>query len=95
MTVHGGIGEDGTLQAVLEDEGVAYTGSLQLMVQHIRFLFSFPHKMCPSVCFIIPSLCLKKGPGVLASRTCMDKVMTSQALSHVRTVTSQYVERYE
>ncbi|KAJ4898279.1 D-alanine--D-alanine ligase family [Raphanus sativus] len=48
IAVHGGIGEDGTLQAVLEDEGVAYTG-----------------------------------PGVLASRTCMDKVMTSQALSHL------------
>ncbi|KAL0855026.1 hypothetical protein Bca101_060178 [Brassica carinata] len=48
IAVHGGIGEDGTLQALLEDEGVAYTG-----------------------------------PGVLASRTCMDKVMTSQALSHL------------
>jgi D-alanine-D-alanine ligase-like ATP-grasp enzyme len=46
--VHGGIGEDGTLQGLLEDEGVSYTG-----------------------------------PGVLASRTCMDKVMTSQALSNV------------
>ncbi|ESQ49193.1 hypothetical protein EUTSA_v10020004mg [Eutrema salsugineum] len=48
IAVHGGIGENGTLQALLEDEGVAYTG-----------------------------------PGVLASRTCMDKVMTSQALSHL------------
>ncbi|KAJ0249519.1 Dala_Dala_lig_N domain-containing protein [Hirschfeldia incana] len=46
IAVHGGIGEDGTLQALLEDEGVSYTG-------------------------------------VLASRTCMDKVMTSQALSHL------------
>ncbi|KAG7576527.1 Pre-ATP-grasp domain superfamily [Arabidopsis thaliana x Arabidopsis arenosa] len=48
IAVHGGIGEDGTLQTLLEDEGVSYTG-----------------------------------PGVLASRTCMDKVMTSQALSHL------------
>uniref|UniRef100_A0A1J3FT74 D-alanine--D-alanine ligase n=1 Tax=Noccaea caerulescens TaxID=107243 RepID=A0A1J3FT74_NOCCA len=48
LAVHGGIGEDGTLQALLENEGVAYTG-----------------------------------PGVLASRTCMDKVMTSQTLSHL------------
>ncbi|XP_009135088.1 uncharacterized protein LOC103859329 isoform X1 [Brassica rapa] len=51
IAVHGGIGEDGTLQALLDDEGVAYTG-----------------------------------PGVLASRTCMDKVMTSQALSHLSEV---------
>ncbi|CAN6809952.1 unnamed protein product [Brassica oleracea] len=48
IAVHGGIGEDGTLQALLEDEEVAYTG-----------------------------------PGVLASRTCMDKIITSQALSHL------------
>ncbi|XP_013648121.1 uncharacterized protein LOC106353000 [Brassica napus] len=48
IAVHGGIGEDGTLQALLEDEGVAYTG-----------------------------------PGVRASRTCMDKIITSQALSHL------------
>ncbi|KFK34088.1 hypothetical protein AALP_AA5G100700 [Arabis alpina] len=48
IAVHGGIGEDGTLQELLEDEGVAHTG-----------------------------------PGVVASRTCMDKVMTSQALSHL------------
>ncbi|XP_019092536.1 PREDICTED: uncharacterized protein LOC104745036 isoform X2 [Camelina sativa] len=48
IAVHGGIGEDGTLQAMLEDEGVSYTG-----------------------------------PGVLASRTCMDKVTTSQALSQL------------
>ncbi|KAL0675934.1 hypothetical protein Bca4012_003915 [Brassica carinata] len=48
IAVHGGIGEDGTLQALLEDEGVAYTG-----------------------------------PGVRASRTCMDKIITSQAISHL------------
>ncbi|XP_010553130.1 PREDICTED: uncharacterized protein LOC104823308 isoform X2 [Tarenaya hassleriana] len=64
IAVHGGIGEDGTLQALLEDEGVVYTG-----------------------------------PGVLASRTCMDKVMTSQALTHlsefgVLTI-SKHVERTE
>ncbi|XP_023641660.1 uncharacterized protein LOC17893266 isoform X2 [Capsella rubella] len=48
IAVHGGIGEDGTLQALLEDEGVSYTG-----------------------------------PGVLASRTCIDKITTSQALSQL------------
>lgn len=26
LTVHGGIGEDGTLQSLLEAEGVPYTG---------------------------------------------------------------------
>ena len=45
MTVHGGIGEDGTLQALLEDEGVAYTGSLQLMVQRYGFSSVF-HIKC-------------------------------------------------
>lgn len=48
IAVHGGIGEDGTLQALLESEGIPYTG-----------------------------------PGVLASKTCMDKVATSLALHHV------------
>ncbi|CAK7336658.1 unnamed protein product [Dovyalis caffra] len=46
--VHGGIGEDGTLQSLLESEGVLHTG-----------------------------------PGVAASKTCMDKVATSLALSHL------------
>ncbi|CAN8260021.1 unnamed protein product [Cochlearia groenlandica] len=64
IAVHGGIGEDGTLQALLEDEGVAYTG-----------------------------------PGVLASKTCMDKVMTSNMLNHlsafgVHTI-SKHVKRTE
>ncbi|KAK6943406.1 D-alanine--D-alanine ligase, C-terminal [Dillenia turbinata] len=48
IAVHGGIGEDGTLQSLLESEGVPYTG-----------------------------------PGVAASKTCMDKVATSLALSHL------------
>ncbi|XP_062094865.1 uncharacterized protein LOC133800815 [Humulus lupulus] len=48
IAVHGGIGEDGRLQSLLEDEGVPYTG-----------------------------------PGVMASKTCMDKVATSLALSHL------------
>lgn len=48
IAVHGGIGEDGTLQSLLEDEGIPYTG-----------------------------------PGVAASKTCMDKVATSLALSHL------------
>ncbi|XP_031284860.1 uncharacterized protein LOC116143550 [Pistacia vera] len=48
IAVHGGIGEDGTLQSLLEAEGVPYTG-----------------------------------PGVMASKTCMDKVATSLALNHL------------
>ncbi|KAH9736821.1 d-alanine-d-alanine ligase family [Citrus sinensis] len=48
VEVHGGIGEDGTLQSLLEAEGVPYTG-----------------------------------PGVMASKTCMDKVATSLALNHL------------
>ncbi|XP_068641876.1 uncharacterized protein [Aristolochia californica] len=48
IAVHGGIGEDGTLQSLLEAAGVPYTG-----------------------------------PGVTASRTCMDKVATSLALNHL------------
>ncbi|KAH9673232.1 D-alanine-D-alanine ligase family [Citrus sinensis] len=55
VEVHGGIGEDGTLQSLLEAEGVPYTG-----------LFS-----------------LTLGPGVMASKTCMDKVATSLALNHL------------
>ncbi|KAF8397170.1 hypothetical protein HHK36_016077 [Tetracentron sinense] len=48
VAVHGGIGEDGTLQSLLEAEGVPYTG-----------------------------------PGVMASKTCMDKVATSLALGNL------------
>lgn len=48
IAVHGGIGEDGTLQSLLESEGVPHTG-----------------------------------PGAAASKTCMDKVATSLALSHL------------
>lgn len=48
IAVHGGIGEDGTLQTLLEEAGVPYTG-----------------------------------PGIIASKTCMDKVSTSLALKHL------------
>ncbi|KAH6777938.1 D-alanine-D-alanine ligase family [Perilla frutescens var. frutescens] len=48
IAVHGGIGEDGTLQSMLEAEGVPHTG-----------------------------------PGVIASKTCMDKVATSLSLQHL------------
>ncbi|KAL1558647.1 hypothetical protein AAHA92_09087 [Salvia divinorum] len=48
IAVHGGIGEDGTLQSLLEAGGVPYTG-----------------------------------PGVFASKTCMDKVATSLSLQHL------------
>ncbi|KAB1224539.1 D-alanine--D-alanine ligase [Morella rubra] len=50
IAVHGGIGEDGTLQALLEAEGISYAG-----------------------------------PGVIPSKTCMDKVATSLALNHLAT----------
>ncbi|WZY89021.1 hypothetical protein YC2023_045756 [Brassica napus] len=33
ISAHGGIGEDGMMQALLENEGVIYTCSLQLMMQ--------------------------------------------------------------
>ncbi|KAK1265576.1 hypothetical protein QJS04_geneDACA010708 [Acorus gramineus] len=48
IAVHGGIGEDGTLQSLLDAAGVPYTG-----------------------------------PGAMASKTCMEKVSTSLALSHL------------
>ncbi|XP_021289787.1 uncharacterized protein LOC110420741 [Herrania umbratica] len=48
ISVHGGIGEDGTLQSLLEAEGIPYSG-----------------------------------PGVKASKICMDKVATSLALNHL------------
>ncbi|KAK4582265.1 hypothetical protein RGQ29_025442 [Quercus rubra] len=51
IAVHGGIGEDGTLQSLLEAERVPYTG-----------------------------------PGVISSKTCMDKVATSLALNHLATL---------
>ncbi|KAM3737847.1 hypothetical protein ACB098_09G087300 [Castanea mollissima] len=51
IAVHGGIGEDGTLQSLLEAERVPYTG-----------------------------------PGVISSKTCMDKVATSVALNHLATL---------
>ncbi|KAM1038336.1 hypothetical protein EV1_032673 [Malus domestica] len=48
LSVHGGIGEDGTLQSLLEVEGIPHTG-----------------------------------PGVMASKICMDKLATSLALNHL------------
>lgn len=54
LAVHGGIGEDGTIQGILEEHGVPYTGS-----------------------------------GSAASRLCMDKVATADAISHVRSSREQ------
>ncbi|KAG9455168.1 hypothetical protein H6P81_008072 [Aristolochia fimbriata] len=51
IAVHGGIGEDGTIQSLLEAAGIPYTG-----------------------------------PGITASRTCMDKVETSLALDHLANI---------
>ena len=49
FAVHGGVGEDGTLQGLLEERGIPFTGS-----------------------------------GASASRLCMDKVATGEAIKHVR-----------
>jgi hypothetical protein len=38
--VHGGIGEDGTIQSLLESAGVPYTGSVQFVVYVYVFNFS-------------------------------------------------------
>lgn len=43
ILAHGGIGEDGTMQALLEDEEVPYTGSLQLMMQSLILHMSYVH----------------------------------------------------
>ncbi|KAJ8753834.1 hypothetical protein K2173_000088 [Erythroxylum novogranatense] len=59
ISVHGGIGEDGTLQSMLEAEGVPHTG-----------------------------------PGVIASKTCMDKVATSLALSHLAKMGVLTINKY-
>lgn len=48
VAVHGGVGEDGTLQGLLEERGIPFTGS-----------------------------------GAAASRLCMDKVATGEAIKHV------------
>jgi D-alanine-D-alanine ligase-like ATP-grasp enzyme len=73
--VHGGIGEDGTIQTLLESAGVPYTGLLcslymVYMWANIRIYIT------------IRSSC-HAGPGPLASRTCMNKVATSLAVDHV------------
>lgn len=75
-TVHGGIGEDGTLQSLLESEGVPHTGYCS---QH----FSPKEFSCLGTRLFILLLFSNKGPGAAASKTCMDKVATSLALSHV------------
>lgn len=77
ILAHGGIGEDGTMQALLEDEGVPYTGSLQLMMQSLILHMSYVH---PIDLLFRSNI---KGSGVHASRICMDKAMASKALSHV------------
>lgn len=77
--VHGGIGENGTLQAILESQSIPYTGKMMLRV----LLY------CPALC--MPgqhaskiSICpLVAGSGVEASCLCADKAATGAALSHV------------
>lgn len=67
------------MQALLEDEGVPYTGSLQLLMQSLILHMSYVH----SIKLISLFGSNIKGSGVHASRICMDKAMASKALSHV------------
>lgn len=81
IAVHGGIGEDGTLQFLLDTEGIPYTGSPSLLLYlcikiYLFFLWSINFNF-----FLV--LFSHEGPGAMASKTCMDKVATSLALEHV------------
>jgi len=71
--VHGGIGEDGTIQTLLESAGVPFTGSLLAYIE--RVFLCCQTKECKSSCHA--------GPGPIASRTCIDKVASSLAVDHV------------
>ena len=43
LIVHGGIGEDGTLQSLLEAEGVPHTGNVMLMFDNVVYKASDVH----------------------------------------------------
>lgn len=75
--MHGGIGEDGTLQALLEAEGISYTGIFMLTIVARRICL--PIVSVSHFTFSFSTV----GPGVIPSKTCMDKVATSLALNHV------------
>lgn len=55
-TVHGGIGEDGTLQSLLEAEGVPYTGLFSAILGTI---IRSPCKITHSLSFFLSSSPLK------------------------------------
>ena len=76
--MHGGIGEDGTLQSLLEAEGIPYTGNEHFVCYHWKYLPIYWHNNS------VLDFNGVQGPGVKASRICMDKVATSLALKHVR-----------
>uniref|UniRef100_A0A803L379 ATP-grasp domain-containing protein n=1 Tax=Chenopodium quinoa TaxID=63459 RepID=A0A803L379_CHEQI len=76
--VHGGIGEDGTLQSLLEVETIPYTGMMNIGIWDSNVELNF-------IGLIILLLIADdvQGPGVMASKICMDKVATSLALKHL------------
>lgn len=81
LVVHGGIGEDGTLQSLLEAKGVPYTGMFFPTLGYFWSCVLLLIFLVSNSIHILP--CLTEGPGVMASKTCMDKVATSLALNHV------------
>uniref|UniRef100_A0A803MB92 ATP-grasp domain-containing protein n=1 Tax=Chenopodium quinoa TaxID=63459 RepID=A0A803MB92_CHEQI len=78
IAVHGGIGEDGTLQSLLEVETIPYTGMMNIGIWDLNVELNF-------IGLIILLLIADdmQGPGVMASKICMDKVATSLALKHL------------
>lgn len=90
LIVHGGIGEDGTLQSLLDAEGVPYTGLFIMCTEYKRLLSTMvsPNQLHLFIlfnlyCLLFSLLSSIEGPGAMASKICMDKVATSVALKHV------------
>lgn len=79
LIVHGGIGEDGTLQSLLDAEGVPYTGLF--IIQDTKDNYYLAYIILTFFPFAV--LSSDEGPGAVASKICMDKVATSLALKHV------------
>lgn len=89
LIVHGGIGEDGTLQSLLDAEGVPYTG-LFIMCTYVGLLSTMVSSKQVYLFILFNLYCLLfslassvEGPGAMASKICMDKVATSVAIKHV------------
>ncbi|KAG7998408.1 hypothetical protein I3843_01G257200 [Carya illinoinensis] len=75
IAVHGGIGEDGTLQALLEAEGFL----IQLLSYKSTVLNGLYVLPVPIAHFFLSFFPIE-GPRVIALKTCMDKVATSNSL---------------